>query len=151
MTTGDYQKLMDRGWRRCGAYFYKYDFEGSCCQPYTIRLDTTEFKITQSQKKVMKKFNKYLLGEDTKEEDVKMKAPQDPKDTERRLLEAILTQLSNSILNTEHILSAESIKALAQTSIINKPKDKGLINTRSWSSNTLIKLLFKLKEVSIDF
>jgi arginine-tRNA-protein transferase len=42
----DYQKLMDRGWRRCGQYSYKFDFEGSCCQPYTIRLDTTEFQIS---------------------------------------------------------------------------------------------------------
>lgn len=31
MSVDDYQKLMDRGWRRCGAYYYKYDFEKSCC------------------------------------------------------------------------------------------------------------------------
>ena len=36
-----YQKMMDRGWRRCGEYFYKYDLEKSCCQPLTIRLDVT--------------------------------------------------------------------------------------------------------------
>ena len=63
MSVVDYQKLMDRGWRRCGAYYYKFDFEGSCCQPFTIRLDSTEFKISDSQKKVMKRFNKFLLGE----------------------------------------------------------------------------------------
>ena len=63
MSVQDYQKLMDRGWRRCGGYYYKYDFEQSCCQPYTIRLDTTEYQISHSQRKVMKKFNKYLLGE----------------------------------------------------------------------------------------
>jgi len=43
MTTDDYQKLMDRGWRRCGTYYYQWDFEQSCCQPFTIRLDTSEF------------------------------------------------------------------------------------------------------------
>lgn len=63
MKVDDYQKLMDRGWRRCGGYYYKNDFEQSCCQSYTIRLDATEYKISNSQKKVMKKFNKYLLGE----------------------------------------------------------------------------------------
>ena len=31
MTLDDYQKLMDRGWRRCGTYYYKHDFEKSCC------------------------------------------------------------------------------------------------------------------------
>jgi arginine-tRNA-protein transferase len=31
MTVGDYQKLMDRGWRRCGTYYYKWDLASSCC------------------------------------------------------------------------------------------------------------------------
>lgn len=39
MTVGDYQKMMDRGWRRCGTYYYKWDFLQSCCQPYTIRVN----------------------------------------------------------------------------------------------------------------
>jgi arginine-tRNA-protein transferase len=63
MSVVDYQKLMDRGWRRCGGYYYKYDFENSCCQPYTIRLDTRAFSINHSQKKVMKRFNKFLCVE----------------------------------------------------------------------------------------
>lgn len=63
MSVVDYQKLMDRGWRRCGAYYYKFDFKGSCCQPYTIKLETSEFQISQSQRKVMKRFNKFLLGD----------------------------------------------------------------------------------------
>lgn len=62
MSVDDYQKLMDRGWRRCGTYYYKYDFEKSCCQPFTIRLDATEYQISHSQRKVMKNFNKFLLG-----------------------------------------------------------------------------------------
>ena len=44
----DYQKMMDRGFRRCGTYIYKYDLEKSCCQPYTIRLNVNEFTISQS-------------------------------------------------------------------------------------------------------
>ena len=63
MTVDDYQKLMDRGWRRCGTYYYKWDFEQSCCQPYTIRLREEEFKISKSQKQVMKTFNKFLKGQ----------------------------------------------------------------------------------------
>ena len=27
MTVADYEKLMWRGWRRCGTYYYKWDFE----------------------------------------------------------------------------------------------------------------------------
>lgn len=27
LSTDDYQIMMDRGWRRCGTYIYKYDLE----------------------------------------------------------------------------------------------------------------------------
>jgi len=64
ISVADYQVMMDRGWRRCGTYIYKYDLEKSCCQPYTIRVDVGEFQITQSQKKVLKKFNKFLMNGD---------------------------------------------------------------------------------------
>ena len=57
----DYQEMMKRNWRRCGVYCYKYNLEKSCCQPYSIRLDVTEWQITKSQKKVLKKFHNYLI------------------------------------------------------------------------------------------
>ena len=59
----DYELLMARGFRRCGVYYYKPDLQNSCCQLYTIRLDVDAFKISKSQKKVLKRFNKYLNGE----------------------------------------------------------------------------------------
>ncbi len=31
LSVTDYQTMMDRGWRRCGTYIYKYDLEQSCC------------------------------------------------------------------------------------------------------------------------
>ena len=43
LSVKDYELMMDLGWRRCGTYTYKYDLEQSCCQPYTIRLDVSEF------------------------------------------------------------------------------------------------------------
>ena len=63
MTSADYEKLMWRGWRRCGTYYYKWDMEQSCCQPYTIRCSIDDYKITKSQKQVLKKFNKFLKGQ----------------------------------------------------------------------------------------
>jgi arginine-tRNA-protein transferase len=48
LSTADYELMMNYGWRRCGTYVYKYDLEQSCCQPYTIRLDVGEFKISKS-------------------------------------------------------------------------------------------------------
>lgn len=61
LAVDDYQLMMDRGWRRCGTYVYKYDLEESCCQPYSIMLNVDEFQITKSQRKCLKKFNNFLL------------------------------------------------------------------------------------------
>lgn len=32
-----YKDLLDRGWRRSGAYMYKPDMARTCCSQYTIR------------------------------------------------------------------------------------------------------------------
>ncbi|XP_052756992.1 arginyl-tRNA--protein transferase 1 [Galleria mellonella] len=67
LTVSDYQDLIDRGWRRSGKYCYKPTMDVTCCPMYTIRCRALEFKATKSQKKVLKRFNKYLLGQDNTE------------------------------------------------------------------------------------
>ncbi|KAK4874080.1 hypothetical protein RN001_013440 [Aquatica leii] len=56
----DYQNLIDRGWRRSGMYCYKPIMDLTCCPQYTIRCNTLQFKISKSQKKIIKKFNKFV-------------------------------------------------------------------------------------------
>jgi arginyl-tRNA--protein-N-Asp/Glu arginylyltransferase len=60
-----YKALMDRGWRKCQAYYYKPDlFESSCpCKWYTIRMDTSIYKLRKSHKKVWKKWVRFLEGD----------------------------------------------------------------------------------------
>ena len=58
-----YNKMMLDGWRRCGDYVYIPNLEKSCCKLYTHRLNIENFKINKDQKKVMKRFRKYLSGE----------------------------------------------------------------------------------------
>ncbi|EKM59382.1 uncharacterized protein PHACADRAFT_87497, partial [Phanerochaete carnosa HHB-10118-sp] len=36
-TVRAYQMMIDRGWRRSGAYCYKPDLKQSCCPQYTIK------------------------------------------------------------------------------------------------------------------
>ena len=60
MSPADYQRLIDRGWRRSGSYLYKPDLATSCCSCYTIRLDSGLYKLSKGQKKVLKKMSKYL-------------------------------------------------------------------------------------------
>lgn len=46
-----YEKLMDRGWTRCGSYFYKPNLEISCCRPYIMRIFCDEYKPTNKNLK----------------------------------------------------------------------------------------------------
>ncbi|KAJ8923364.1 hypothetical protein NQ315_001922 [Exocentrus adspersus] len=60
LTVEDYQNLIDRGWRRSGKYCYKPIMQETCCPQYTIKCDILNFSLSKSQKKVIKKFNKFL-------------------------------------------------------------------------------------------
>ncbi|KAM3965873.1 arginyltransferase 1 [Aphomia sociella] len=68
LTVSDYQDLIDRGWRRSGKYCYKPTMDITCCPLYTIRCSALNFKATKSQKKVLKRFNKFLTGQDNCEQ-----------------------------------------------------------------------------------
>ena len=62
--------LLDRGWRRSGRYCYKPTMNKTCCPQYTIKCDATQFQLTKSQKKIMKKFRTYIInGGDLPEND----------------------------------------------------------------------------------
>ena len=56
----DYQKLVDRGWRRSGSYCYKPTMNRTCCPLYTIRCGTEDLQLNRSHKKVLKKVGNYL-------------------------------------------------------------------------------------------
>ena len=61
LTCEDYQDLIDRGWRRSGKYCYKPVMDKTCCPLYTIRCKATEFRISKSQKTILKRMNDFLL------------------------------------------------------------------------------------------
>lgn len=61
LTCEDYRDLIDRGWRRCGKYCYKPIMDRTCCPMYAIRCEATQFRLSKSQKKVLKRMNEYLL------------------------------------------------------------------------------------------
>lgn len=61
LTVQDYQDLIDRGWRRSGKFCYKPTMEQICCPLYTVRCHATNFQLSKSQKKVIKRVNRYLI------------------------------------------------------------------------------------------
>nr|XP_016999684.2 arginyl-tRNA--protein transferase 1 isoform X1 [Drosophila takahashii] len=56
----DYQDLIDRGWRRCGNYCYKLRNQETCCPCYTIKCDGLEFKLSKSNKRILRRMNRFL-------------------------------------------------------------------------------------------
>lgn len=61
LTVEDYQDLIDRGWRRSGKYCYKPALSQTCCPMYAISCGATKFRLSKSQKGVLKKVSKYLV------------------------------------------------------------------------------------------
>lgn len=87
-----YQKLIDRGWRRSGTYCYKPDLKRSCCPQYTIKLDSLEFKASKSQRKLLNRFNRWTLHDDSTSgggKDIHRQAMKATKDVEFILTDAI--------------------------------------------------------------
>ncbi|XP_029676856.1 arginyl-tRNA--protein transferase 1 isoform X2 [Formica exsecta] len=63
LTVQDYQSLIDRGWRRSGCYCYKPTMNLTCCPQYTIKCEALDFRISKSQKKILKRMTKFLRNE----------------------------------------------------------------------------------------
>ncbi|KII95226.1 hypothetical protein PLICRDRAFT_34070 [Plicaturopsis crispa FD-325 SS-3] len=64
-----YQEMIDRGWRRSGTYCYKPNMKLSCCPQYTIKLDALEFKPSKSQRKLVNRWNRFVLEGEADEDD----------------------------------------------------------------------------------
>lgn len=54
LSSGIYEQLINKGWRRCGTYYYKNTMDKCCCKSYTIRMNVEQFKIKKQQRKTVK-------------------------------------------------------------------------------------------------
>ena len=57
-----YEKMFKKGWTRCGDLVYKTSYEKTCCKLYQPRVNINNFKLTNEQTKIMKRFRKFLSG-----------------------------------------------------------------------------------------
>ncbi|GAA5997142.1 arginyltransferase [Rhodotorula paludigena] len=60
LSASTYKGLLDRGFRRSGAYLYKPDMAATCCPQYTITLDASAFKPSRSQRQVLQRFAAFM-------------------------------------------------------------------------------------------
>ena len=93
-----YEKMMKDGWRRCGDYVYIPNLEKSCCKLYTCRLNVEDFKINKEQKKVMKRFRKYLSGEYELNKE-KLKEKEKKSDIDMKVIDEIKEKIENILKN----------------------------------------------------
>jgi len=60
LTCEDFNQMLDIGWNRSGKYLYKPIMDKTCCPQYTIRLDVNKFKLSRTQKRVLRNAHNYL-------------------------------------------------------------------------------------------
>ena len=123
----DYENMINKGWRRCGKYYYKTDLKGSCCQLYTIRLKVSEFKLSKKQRKTLNKFNRYLNGEldikkeeEAKSKDIKIKTKSTTFEKYQIILENIVMKGLSETINSMKNIDFTEIKSKIQ---VVRPKD----------------------------
>ncbi|XP_067909928.1 arginyl-tRNA--protein transferase 1-like isoform X1 [Heterodontus francisci] len=64
LTVHDYQLLLNKGWVRSGKYLYKAAMPVTCCPTYPMRCHILDFRISRSQRRVLKKMRKHLTRTD---------------------------------------------------------------------------------------
>lgn len=60
MSVYDLEKMQNCGFVRCGTYFYQQNMSKSCCENWQYLININEFKMSHSQKKVIRRFHRYL-------------------------------------------------------------------------------------------
>ncbi|XP_008217190.1 arginyl-tRNA--protein transferase 1 isoform X3 [Nasonia vitripennis] len=141
LTVQHYQSLIDRGWRRSGCYCYKPMMKRTCCPHYTIKCDALDFKLSKSQKKILKRMVKFLKNELSKEEEKKasrigcdedivrgMEIPDYSMFTERADTDASKMQVTSVSEELSHRLNSTVDNTNLNTST-SKPPDKIIAST----------------------
>ena len=77
-----FEEMLNKGWTRCGDEIYISSYEKTCCKLYQPRLNINNFQITNEQKKIMKRFKKYLSGQ-YEEDKIKNKINNEIKDDKK--------------------------------------------------------------------
>jgi len=114
-----YEDMMFSGWRRCGDYTYKPNLFKSCCKSYTCRLNIEKYKMNKEQRKVMKRFEKYLNGYFDK--DNKLIKDEEIEEEKKIVNDNYLKELENVF---EEFIKGDELKNYLSKYNINIPKNK---------------------------
>ena len=122
MSCDTYQVLLEKGWRRCGMYYYKPELSKCCCRPYPIRLETQKYRFRGSHLQSLRKFGNFIR----KKPDTGTINP-DPPESDQQV-QQLLHELFEEI-RTRFKLNGKNMDFLK-----NEHKEKLKINTPSLKS-----------------
>jgi len=115
LTVGDYQNMIDRGWRRSGRYVYKPIMDKTCCPLYTIRCHSSKFQPSQSQRKVIKKIQNFIQNgcKEAEKQQATIELPEKkPETSNNKKDEAIHKNSENFIGKAKHMRRKKHIQKL---------------------------------------
>ena len=159
-----YQNLIEKGWSKSGTLIYKRNYEKSCCKIYQPRVNINNFKISKEQKKVMKKFRKYLSGEyeqnkfnklynNINDNYIKEKEKEKPKEEDEiqnkidaKLREYIMSTNFLNILN-KYLKNEDDINLIYEKLIYTKIRKN---NNKKFNYDYSCDLIFIIKHVLIS-
>ena len=98
-----FEEMFFKGWTRCGNSFYYTIYDKTCCKLYQPRLNINNFKISKEQKKIMKRFRKYLSGE-YEEKKVKKKEDKPIKINIEDIYKNNISQKVNEYINSHNFI-----------------------------------------------
>ena len=154
-----YQNLVEKGWSKSGTLIYKRNYEKSCCKIYQPRVNINNFKISKEQKKVMKKFRKYLSGEyeqnkfnklynNINDNDVKEKEKPKEEDEIQNKIDAKLREyiMSTNFLNilNKYLKNEDDINLIYEKLIYTKIRKN---NNKKFNYDYSCDLIFIIKNV----
>ena len=157
-----YQNLIEKGWSKSGTLIYKRNYEKSCCKIYQPRVNINNFKISKEQKKVMKKFRKYLSGEyeqnkfnklynNINDNDVKEKEKPKEEDEIQNKIDAKLREyiMSTNFLNilNKYLKNEDDINLIYEKLIYTKIRKN---NNKKFNYDYSCDLIFIIKNVLIS-
>ena len=144
-----YEEMMFSGWRRCGTYTYKPNLFKSCCKSYTCRLNVEKYKMNKEQKKVLKKFEKYLNGFFDENNNLIKDEKKEVKD-KNVVDDEYLNELENMFKN---FVEGNELKNYLQNYNVNVPKNQIVRNPNrkngDYSTNIFITIINQLKKNKI--
>ena len=146
-----FEDMFSKGWTRCGNRIYLSSYEKTCCKLYQPRLNINNFQISKEQKKIMKRFRKYLSGE-YEENKIKKKEEKPKKIIIEDPFKNNISQKVNEYINGENCLKIlkQNIKDENEIQIyLNKIKETKIrrITNKKYNFNYSCDLIFIIKKV----